>query len=431
MKLSVSGQKTGAPKKLYVDVTMLGSFSVCRGEERISDENSHSRKLFGVLGYLILNRKRRVTQSELIDLLWDDDSDANPVNALKTLLYRIRQMLLPLFPEGTAPILSNRGGYIWNDQIECRTDTDRFEALCARCGDLRLESGTRVRSGREALDLYGGEFMSKMGRQMWVIPIAVRLHNLYMETALLCAGLLEEKKEYGAMESLAARAIRVDPLDERISCALLRALIRQGKDTAALSQYENTTELLYRSLGVRPSEELQAVYREIMASQQALETDLEIIQGQLRETARRTGAFVCEYGFFREIYRLESRRSARNGTWHPCGTGDRHQHRRLHAASGGAERHHGAASEHTDREPASGRCGVPIQRGTVCHSAFRCQFRGQHDGHGAGLFQFPGQVPHDPPQVVLQGAGAELKWDEKLRSRCCWRRRFCWHWLHS
>ena len=124
---------------------------------------------------------------------------------------------------------------------------------------------------------------------MWVIPIAVRLHNLYMETALLCAGLLEEKKEYGAMESLAARAIRVDPLDERISCALLRALIRQGKDTAALSQYENTTELLYRSLGVRPSEELQAVYREIMASQQALETDLEIIQGQLRETARRTG----------------------------------------------------------------------------------------------------------------------------------------------
>lgn len=314
MKLSVSGQKTGAPEKLCVDVTMLGSFSVCRGEERISDENSHSRKLFGVLGYLILNRKRRVTQSELIDLLWDDDSDANPVNALKTLLYRIRQMLLPLFPEGTAPILSNRGGYIWNDQIECRTDTDRFEALCARCGDLRLESGTRVRSGREALDLYGGEFMSKMGRQMWVIPIAVRLHNLYMETALLCAGLLEEKKEYGAMESLAARAIRVDPLDERISCALLRALIRQGKDTAALSQYENTTELLYRSLGVRPSEELQAVYREIMASQQALETDLEIIQGQLRETARRTGAFVCEYGFFREIYRLESRRSARNGT---------------------------------------------------------------------------------------------------------------------
>lgn len=309
----MSGQSTQVSERLYVDVTMLGSFSVCRGEERIGDENSHSRKLFGVLGYLILNRKRRVSQSELIDLLWDDDSDANPVNALKTLLYRIRQMLLPLFPEGTAPILSNRGGYIWNAQIECRVDIDSFEALSSRCADTRLEAESRLQSGREALGLYRGEFMSKMGRQMWVIPIAVRLHNLYLETVLSCAALLEEKKEYTGMEALTARAIQVDPLDERVCCALLRALVRQGKDSAALSQYEKTTELLYRSLGVRPSEELQEVYREIMASQQALETDLEIIQQQLRETARRPGAFACEYGFFREIYRLESRRSVRSG----------------------------------------------------------------------------------------------------------------------
>lgn len=314
MKLSGAGQKTQKTERLSVEVTMLGSFSVCRGEERVSDENSHSRKLFGVLGYLILNRERRVTQSELIDLLWDDDSDANPVNALKTLLYRIRQMLLPLFPDGVSPILSNRGGYIWNTQIECRIDVDRFEALCARCADARMEADSRLQSGREALGLYCGEFMAKMGRQMWVIPIGVRLHNLYLETVLACAGLMEAQQEYAGMEALAARAVRVDPLDERISCVLLRALIRQGKDAAALSQYENTTELLYRSLGVRPSEELQAVYREIMASQNAQETDLEVIQQQLRETARRAGAFVCEYGFFREIYRLESRRSGRSGT---------------------------------------------------------------------------------------------------------------------
>lgn len=314
MKLSVSEQKMETVERLYVDVTMLGSFSVCRGEERISDENSHSRKLFGVLGYLILNRGRRVTQSELIDLLWDDDGDANPVNALKTLLYRIRQMLLPLFPEGVAPILSNRGGYIWNAQVECRIDINCFETLCAKCTDTGLEADVRLHSGKEALDLYRGEFMAKMGRQLWVVPIGVHLHNLYLETVLTCAGLMEMQQEYAGMEALAARAIQVDPLDERVCCALLRALIRQGKDTAALSQYENTTELLYRSLGVRPSEELQAVYREIMASQHALETDLEVIQQQLQETARREGAFVCEYGFFREIYRLESRRSVRNGS---------------------------------------------------------------------------------------------------------------------
>lgn len=296
-----------------VDVTMLGGFSVSRGEGRISDEKSHSRKLFGVLGYLIAHRGRMVAQSELIDLLWDDSSDANPANALKTLLYRIRRMLEALFPEGIDPILSGRGGYTWNTQVECRVDVDRFETLCAQCGDSTLAPDQRLEAGREALSLYKGEFMAKMSRQMWVIPIAVRLHNLYIDTVKICAGLLEERGEYGEMETLAHQAVQVDNLDEAIYGILIRSLIRQGKDAAALNQYETATELLYRSLGVRPSEELQGIYREIMSSQQALETDLEVIQQQLSETAQRAGAFVCEYGFFREIYRLEARRSARSG----------------------------------------------------------------------------------------------------------------------
>ena len=45
-----------------------------------------------------------------------------------------------------------------------------------------------------------------------------------------------------------------------------------------------------------------------------METDLEVIQSDLREAACRPGAYVCEYGFFQEAYRLEARRSSRNGT---------------------------------------------------------------------------------------------------------------------
>ena len=116
------------------------------------------------------------------------------------------------------------------------------------------------------------------------------------------------------MEQLCRRAVQLDPLDERLHTLLIRALLRQGKDTAALEQYDTATDLLYRNLGVRPSEELRALYTEIMAVEKSLETDLEVIQEGLRETARRPGAFVCEYGFFREAYRLEARRAKRSGT---------------------------------------------------------------------------------------------------------------------
>jgi hypothetical protein len=72
--------------------------------------------------------------------------------------------------------------------------------------------------------------------------------------------------------------------------------------------------LLYRNLGVRPSEELRALYHEIMKERKSLETDLGVIQKDLEETASRPGAFVCDYGFFREAYRLEARRIGREGS---------------------------------------------------------------------------------------------------------------------
>jgi hypothetical protein len=50
-----------------------------------------------------------------------------------------------------------------------------------------------------------------------------------------------------------------------------------------------------------------------MATEQVFETDLTVIQQDLRETAKKAGAFFCEYGSFREIYRLEARRCKRSG----------------------------------------------------------------------------------------------------------------------
>ena len=95
---------------------------------------------------------------------------------------------------------------------------------------------------------------------------------------------------------------------------MVRSLVKQGRDAAALERYEMATDLRYRSLGVTPSAELRDLYTAIMATEKSLETDLAVIQQSLKETAIRPGAFVCEYGFFRETYRLEARRAARNGT---------------------------------------------------------------------------------------------------------------------
>ena len=299
-------------RRIDAAVTMLGGFSIQTDQGQITDGINRSQKLWSVLCYLIVHRERSVSQAELIELFWPEDDSVNPANALKTLLYRARALLEPLFAEAS-PIVSTRGAYMWNPCIRCQTDVDAFESLCAQAGQSGQTAQARMECCRQAVALYQGEFLPKLSNQLWVVPLAARYHALFIQLVKAYAGLLEEGQCFEEMELLCRRAVQADPLDERLHALLIRALLRQGKEAGALEAYEAATDLLYRSLGVRPSEELRGLYQEIMSVERSLETDLEVIQEGLRETARRPGAFVCEYGFFREVYRLEARRAQRSG----------------------------------------------------------------------------------------------------------------------
>ena len=297
-----------------VSVSLLGGFALEVDGASLTDDINRSLKLWSVLAYLTLHRERAVPQSEFIELFWPDDHSSNPVNALKTLLYRIHAMLEPLFGQEIQPILSQRGASIWNPAVGCTLDIDRFEELCRLGGDTQRTAEERMTSYREAVELYKGDLLPKLSHQMWLVPMAVRYHTAYIAAVKDFAVLLDEAALYEEMHEVCARASDLDNLDEGLHTLIVRALLRQGKDAAALEHYEKATDLLYRNLGVRPSEELRSLYKEIMATEKNLETDLGVIMNDLREAAARPGAFVCEYGFFKEAYRLEVRRAIRSGT---------------------------------------------------------------------------------------------------------------------
>ena len=296
-----------------ITVTTLGGFSILVDGNLLTDSINRSKKLWSVLCYLIVHRDRNISQAEFIKLFWPGDHSANPVNALKTLLYRVRSLLDPLFPAELPPILSRRGSYAWNPSIECRVDVDRFESLCTAVQDHGLSDDARLALYQEIVCLYQGNYLPKLANQPWVASKSKHYHSLYLQAVKAYAALLEHTGAFERMAQVCTQAIQFSPLNESLHVLLVRALLRQGKNADALSQYEKATDLLYRNVGVQSAGELRALYTEIMAVEQHLETDLEIIQSDLREPKLQVGAFVCEYGFFQEAYRLEARRSSRNG----------------------------------------------------------------------------------------------------------------------
>lgn len=299
--------------KNTIHITLLGNFEIQNGNAKLEETVNRSKKMWNLLGFLITYRKKHLSQAEFFDMLWPDGLSTNPVNALKTLTSRVRSMLEPVAIHHENFILSTQGSYQWNNNINCTIDTELFEKLCKKAADTSYPEEERIQFYRNALDLYKGDFLSKHSNELWVIPIATYFHNLYLDTMKDFLGLLEEQNDYETIEYYCNKALQIERFDETIHCILIEALLKLGNSFAAMNHYEQTTDLLYQNLGVKPSKALRSLYLNIIRTQRTLETDLNIIQNDLKEAEYKAGPFFCEYCIFQETYRLIARQAAREG----------------------------------------------------------------------------------------------------------------------
>lgn len=296
-----------------VKATLLGDFALTYGEHQIDETQNRSRKVWLLLAYLIYHHGRVVPQAELLDLLWNDDRESgNPVSALKTTLHRVRAMLDRLEEgAGHRMILSKNGGYTWNGDIPLELDTEEFERLCA-VPSVKEEDGGLARC-QQVLPLYRGNFLGKMSSETWVIPISAYYHSLYIQTVRRTLELMETHGMWQAAEQVCRQALRLEPYQEDFYQHLMRNLLAMGQQRQAASVYEEMSRLLLADFGVMPDQESRALYREALRSDNRRTIPAGTVLEQLREENMVGGALVCDYDFFKMIYRAEARMILRSG----------------------------------------------------------------------------------------------------------------------
>lgn len=297
---------------LYISI--LGSCSVTFGDCTISYETIGSRKFWTVLLYLILHRDREVPQTELIDVLYPGAESENPGNALKTLIHRVRCALDTLeFMDSHKMIVNVRGAYKWNIDMPFKVDLDSFVALCTKGDALDIPSDERLSYYLDALSLYKGNFYSKLALEPWADQISTKHRALYKTTVHSAVELMEIHGDYERIVSICRHAKEIDPYDENPYYYLIQGLVKLGDNKEAQKEYNKMSRLFYKQFGISPSNNLKKLYRQITKTIKNVETDLFIVQEDLRENIHPKGAFFCEYETFKDIYRLEVRSSARNG----------------------------------------------------------------------------------------------------------------------
>lgn len=116
-----------------IDVTMFGKFTLKQEGMEVPHAVSltgRSRRLWTLTAYLILNRDRGVSAQELIDLLWPEAENDNPLSTLQNNVSRARAALAELgFTHAKVIIHNEKGYYRWAPDRETQLDVEQFETL--------------------------------------------------------------------------------------------------------------------------------------------------------------------------------------------------------------------------------------------------------------------------------------------------------------
>ncbi len=217
-----------------------------------------------VLAYLVSERKRAVTQAELAEALWPESLPPSWTVALSAIISRLRSRLATLGLVRSHIIGNAFGCYqfsapadTWVDLEAALAGVDAAEGFVA-AGNPQAAYGPSLIATTilRRPFLAGDDGPWAEGRRVALAAALVRALDTRVE-ALAANGEAELAMTH------AREAVRMEPYRESGYRRLMRMQVRNGDRGEAIRSYLECKRLLESELGVGPSEETEALYREI------------------------------------------------------------------------------------------------------------------------------------------------------------------------
>jgi DNA-binding SARP family transcriptional activator len=243
-----------------VQVCVLGPLTIESAGRPVEIGGARLRSL---LARLAADAGSWVSVSRLVQALWPDDAPADEVNALQSLVSRLRRAL-------PRPDLVESGpaGY---RLVIARDDVDAlaFENLIGRGRRALLPEETVAVLG-QALGLWRGAPLAEVADAPYAGAWIERLERLRLsaidERAAALIVLGRPGETTAELEELSAQ----HPLRERTHELLIRALAADGRQGEALAVYERLRRAMAEELGLDPPTALQELHGQVLRDDEAL-----------------------------------------------------------------------------------------------------------------------------------------------------------------
>ncbi|MGW4956094.1 BTAD domain-containing putative transcriptional regulator [Nonomuraea sp. NPDC004186] len=218
-------------------------------------------KVRALLADLLIHAGRPVSADRLIENLWGDRPPANASGALRVKVSQLRRAVGGL-------VAYRAPGYVLHVEPSS-VDAGLFETLIGRA---QRASGPEERAAllREALGLWRGDAYAEFADEPFALAAVARLGEQRLaaleELAEARLGLGEHVLLAAELASLVAE----HPLRERLRAAHVRALYLAGRQSEALTGYEELRRRLSEEMGLDPGPELAALHQAILRQDPSL-----------------------------------------------------------------------------------------------------------------------------------------------------------------
>lgn len=245
----MAGRESGNPLSIRL---LTGGDLVIDSPTAIRVQGINPRAL---LILLALKAGERVSRDKLAGLLWPDTDQQKARNRLATTLSVLRRALNPL---ATDLLSADKETIMLTCGNEC-VDVGRFRTL------IKDEDTNSI---QQAMDLYHRDLLAGFPSPSDVFDDYLRmerelLRDLAIEAGSELAARFEREDNFDALQVIARKVLAIEPAEEKIHRAVIRALIAMGESAAALKQFMQCRQALAETYDASPSEETLALVNDL------------------------------------------------------------------------------------------------------------------------------------------------------------------------
>ena len=277
-----------------ISIRLFDGFEIRRGDTPILRNLSNTRKTKLFVAYLLVNRDRPVSHQELFELLWSGEDYANPATALRTLLYRFRTMVEKEGADALeGAVISHRGTYQWNRELDVSIDALDFRALVKAGLDPTISAARRKEYLARAIDTYTGPLLPDFSSESWLIAKSAAYRDTFIEAVIGYIDLLKPDNQPQLIVKVCERALQLAGTSELIELESQIARLAIADPQAA------------------ERDSVSSHYREVRELSVRLQDETDRMQAELQEEIIEQQAFLCDYNTFKELYNLQRRMQSR------------------------------------------------------------------------------------------------------------------------